>query len=147
MHRERSSKHFLWFSRLSVLFISLIAYVIAVNPNASIMILVSDAWAGFGACFSALILLSLYWKRTNRAGAIAGIITGGLTVIFWNYVVCVPYNNGWSTLSQTTGLYSLAPGFLVSLISIIAVSMLTKEPSQDVIELFEQAATKPIYEE
>jgi sodium/proline symporter len=111
------------------------------------MALVSNAWAGFGSCFGALVLLSLYWRRINRPGAIAGILSGGLVVILWDYIVCIPSAGGWSTLSQATGLYSLAPGFCVSFICIVIVSLLSREPSRQILDKFEQAATKPFYEE
>jgi sodium/proline symporter len=147
LRREKSDRHFLWFSRFSVLLISVLAYIIAVNRNSSIMSLVSNAWAGFGSCFGALVLISLYWRRVNRAGAVAGILSGGLVVIIWDYIVWIPSANGWSTLSQASGLYSLAPGFCISFICIVAVSLFTREPSRQIVDKFEQAAAKPFYEE
>jgi sodium/proline symporter len=147
LHRKASEKHFLLFSRFSIVATSIIAYLIAVNPNSSVMDLVSNAWSGFGAAFGALILCSLYWKRLNRAGAAAGIITGGLTVIIWDYVLCIPHQHTWLTLSQATGLYSLVPGFIISLLSILTVTLVTKSPSQEICGEFEQAAVKPIFEE
>jgi sodium/proline symporter len=146
-HTEHSDRHFLWFSRISVAVISVIAYIMALDKNSSVMSLVSIAWAGFGACFGSLVLLSLYWKRITLPGAAAGIISGGLTVIIWEYVLCVPLAGGWASLGQATGLYSLAPGFLISFLIIITVSVITKPPSQKVTEKFEQAAVPPIFEE
>ncbi|MDR2186095.1 MAG: sodium/proline symporter PutP [Treponema sp.] len=147
IHREAPEKHFLLFSRFSIVVTSIVAYLIAVDPDSSVMDLVSNAWSGFGSAFSALILCSLYWKRLNRSGAAAGIVAGGLTVIIWDHILCVPYRDAWLTLGQATGLYSLAPGFIVSLLSILAVSLITKPPSQEIYSEFERAAVKPIFEE
>jgi sodium/proline symporter len=147
VRRETPDKRFLWISRFTVLVIAIIAYIIAVGRSATVMALVSNAWAGFGSAFGALVLLSLYWKRLNRSGAIMGIVSGGLTVIIWDYVLCVPGENAWITLGAATGLYSLAPGFCISLICIVAVSLATKPPSQEVYDEFERAAAKPIFEE
>jgi sodium/proline symporter len=147
IRREAPEKHFLLFSRFSIVVTSTVAYLIAVDPDSSVMNLVSNAWSGFGSAFGALILCSLYWKRLNRAGAAAGIVTGGLTVIIWDYILCVPYQNVWLTLGQATGLYSLAPGFILSMLSILVVTLITKPPSQEICGEFERAAVKPIFEE
>jgi sodium/proline symporter len=144
---EHSDRHFLAFSRVSVVVISFIAYIIAIDKDASIMTLVSVAWSGFGSCFGALVLFSLYWKRINIPGAAAGIISGGLAVIIWEYVICVPHGSEWITLSQATGVYSLVPGFIISTIFIPVISLITKEPPQAVIDNFEQAASPPMFEE
>jgi sodium/proline symporter len=102
--------------------------------------LVSNAWSGFGSAFGALILLSLYWRRVNRPGAAAGVISGGLTVIIWDYI---PFfeaaGGGRLTLGGETGLYSLVPGFFLSLAFTVAVSLLTKAPSQDIVNEFNLA--------
>ncbi|MCR5421616.1 MAG: sodium/proline symporter PutP [Lachnospiraceae bacterium] len=127
-------------SRISVVVVALLAIVIAWNPESSIMALVSDAWAGFGAAFGPLVLMSLYWKRTNLQGAFAGIVSGALTVIIWDYI---PLISG-STPSEATGLYSLVPGFIISLLLIIIVSMATPEPEKDIVEAFEDVSRKPV---
>jgi sodium/proline symporter len=147
VHREAPDKHFLWLSRFVVVIICIIAYIIAAGRSSTIMGLVSNAWAGFGSAFGALVLLSLYWKRLNRPGAIAGILSGGLTVIIWDYILCVPGESGWVTINEATGLYSLAPGFCISLVFIIVISLLTKPPGPALYEEFERAAAKPIFEE
>jgi sodium/proline symporter len=144
---EHSDKYFLRFSRISVAVIAFIAYIIATNRESSIMSLTSIAWSGFGSCFGALMLLSLYWKRTNLPGAAAGIISGGFAVMVWEYMICIPGASGWTTLREATGLYSLAPAFVISLVCIITVSLATKEPQREVTEKFEQAASPPIFEE
>jgi sodium/proline symporter len=147
VHRDAPDRRFLWISRFTVMFISIIAYIIAVSRSSTIMALVSNAWAGFGSTFGALVLLSLYWKRLNRSGAVAGMVSGGLVVIIWDYILCIPGKTGWVTLGEATGLYSLMPGFCVSLVCIVIVSLITKPPSQKVYDEFEQAASKPIFEE
>ena len=116
---------------------SIIAYIIALNPNNSIMGLVSNAWAGFGAAFGPLVVLSLFWKRTNKPGAIAGIVSGGVAVIIWDYIPLV----AGQTLGSYTGLYSLAVGFAVSLAMIIIFSLATKAPSKEIVEEFESVKT------
>lgn len=120
-------------SRITVFVIAVLAYVIALDPDNSIMGLVSNAWAGLGAAFGPAVLLSLYWKRTNFQGAVAGIAAGALTVIVWDYI---PFAGG-NTLGSVTGLYSLAIGFAVSLLAIVAVSLLTPAPSEEMLREFE----------
>lgn len=130
---KADNKKVLLVSRVTVLAVAVIAYIIALDPDNSIMGLVSNAWAGFGSAFGPLVLLSLYWKRTNLPGAVAGIVSGALTVIVWDYI---PLANG-QTLGSATGLYSLALGFLISLVLIILVSVSTKAPDKDIINEFE----------
>ena len=92
--------------------------------------LVSNAWAGLGAAFGPIVVMSLFWRRTNLQGAIAGMVTGGLTVIIWDYIPLV----GGQTLGTYTGPYSLAVGFLLSLVVIVIVSLLTKAPSKEITD-------------
>ncbi|MDR0584063.1 MAG: sodium/proline symporter PutP [Treponema sp.] len=147
IQRRAPDKHFLRISRFTVAIICIIAYIIAANSASTIMSIVSSAWSGFGSVFGAVILLSLHWKRLNRPGAAAGLLAGGLTVLLWDYITCVPGKDGWITIGEATGLYSLAPGFCTSLAFIVAVSLLTKPPSPAICEEFERAAVKPIFEE
>lgn len=137
---KAEAKKVLMLSRITVIAVAGIAYVVAWNPNSSIMDLVSDAWAGLGSAFGPLILLSLYWKRINLPGAISGMISGGLTVIIWDYI---PLVNG-KTLYKHTGLYSLALGFAISLVMIVIVSLCTKEPSEEIVTEFDDVANKRI---
>jgi sodium/proline symporter len=133
LNRNASDRHLIWVSRLSVVAIAAIAFIIAMDKNSSVMDLVSNAWAGFGATFGALILLSLYWRRVNRAGAFAGVLAGGLTVIVWDYI---PF--GGSTIGAATGLYSLAIGFAVSLAAIVIASVATAAPDSKIMDEFER---------
>ena len=138
--KDASEKKVLSLSRVVVVVVAVLAYVIALNPNSSVMNLVSNAWAGLGATFGPIVLLSLYWKRTNLAGAVAGIISGGVTVIIWDYIPLISKTVDGAAVRQTlgtaTGLYSLAVGFFVSLLFIIICSLATKKPEEEIIKEF-----------
>ncbi|MBE5925119.1 MAG: sodium/proline symporter PutP [Lachnospiraceae bacterium] len=142
--KDASDKTVLNVSRATVVVIAVVAYVIALNPDSSVMSLVSNAWAGFGAAFGPTVLLSLYWKRTNLPGAVAGIVSGAATVIIWDYIPFVQGDDGLVTLGSATGLYSLAIGFLVSLVCVVAFSLVTKTPSEEMLKEFEQINNKNI---
>lgn len=133
---KADSKRVLAISRVTVIVVAILAYLIALDPNSSIMGLVSNAWAGLGSAFGPTIVLSLFWKRANMPGAVAGIISGGLTVIIWDYIPLV----GGQTLGAATGLYSLVVGFAISLALILIVSLCTKEPDAEMIREFEDVA-------
>lgn len=124
-------------SRYTVLGVAVLAYLIAWDPNSSIMGLVSNAWAGLGAAFGPTVLMSLFWKRCNLPGAVAGIVSGGLTVIIWDYIPLI----GGQTLGTVTGLYSLAIGFLISIVLIVVVSLCTKAPDASIVAEFERVAS------
>lgn len=125
---KAGEKEQIWVGRLVVLLVSIVALVVASNPNSSsIMDLVSNAWGVFGAAFGPAILLSLFWKRFNFKGAVAGIVVGAVVDI------------GWYILLSSTGVYELFPGFMVGLIAAVAVTLCTKEPSKEVQQLFEDA--------
>ena len=136
--KDADSKEILAVARLTVIVVSVLAFVIAWNPNSSIMGLVSNAWAGLGAAFGPTVVMSLFWRRTNLTGAVAGIVSGGLTVIIWDYIPLV----AGQTLGSYTGLYSLAVGFAVSLVMIVIVSLVTKAPSKEITDVFDKVAGK-----
>ena len=124
-----SETEMFWMSRCAVILISIIAVIIAANPNSgTIMSLVSNAWAIFGAAFGPAIVLSLFWKRFNYAGAIAGIIIGGAVDIIWMVL-----------FTASTGLYELLPGFIAGLVAAIIVAKATPAPGKEVEELFDEA--------
>lgn len=131
---ESNDKKVLKVSRITVLVVAVLAFLIAWNPNNSIMNLVSDAWAGLGSAFGPLVVCSLFWKRTNLPGAVAGILSGGLFVIIWDYL---PIING-DTLYAATRIYSLLLGFFISLACIVIVSLCTKKPDQEILDEFEE---------
>ncbi len=123
-----SDREMLWIGRIVVIVISVIALIIASDPGSgSIMDLVSNAWGIFGAAFGPVIILSLCWKRFNFAGALAGIITGAAV------------DGLWLAFLSSTGIYEIIPGFIASLIAAVAVTLLTKEPSDEVKALFDKA--------
>lgn len=125
---KASDKEMMWTGRIVVLGISVAALIIASNPNAgSIMALVSNAWGIFGAAFGPAIMLSLFWKRFNFKGAVAGIITGAAVDILWYAFL------------TSTGIYELLPGFVLGLIAAVVVTLCTNEPSKEVYELFDKA--------
>ncbi|MDA1778450.1 sodium/proline symporter PutP [Bacillus cereus group sp. BY9-3LC] len=115
--RNASDKELVFIGRLSVLVVAMIAVVLAYHPSDTILTLVGYAWAGFGSAFGPAILLSLYWKRTNKWGVLAGMIVGAIVVIT---LVQIPI------LKAT--MYEMVPGFFCSLLVVIVVSLLTKEP-------------------
>lgn len=131
-------------SRMTVIVVAILAYLISLNPESSVMGLVSNAWAGFGAAFGPIILLSLYWKRVNIAGAFAGIVSGAATVLTWDYIPMFRTgafdkngNEILNTLGEQTGLYSLAIGFVISFLLIIVFSLITKKPSDEMLQEFD----------
>lgn len=130
---DADDKKVLNVSRITVVVVAIIAFLIAWDPDSSIMNLVSDAWAGLGSAFGPLVVCSLFWKRTNLPGAVSGIVSGGLFVIVWDYLPII----GGKTPYDVTGIYSLLLGFFVSLICIVVVSLATKAPSYEVIAEFE----------
>ncbi|MDD3339083.1 MAG: sodium/proline symporter PutP [Lachnospiraceae bacterium] len=130
----------LFVSRITVGVVAILAFLIAWDPNSSIMALVSDAWAGLGSAFGPLVLLSLFWKRTNFHGALAGIISGGVTVLIWDYL---PIING-QTIATATGIYSLLVGFAVSILLIVIVSLCTEAPSAEMLQEFEDVKNKNV---
>ena len=135
LKKDADDKKVLRVSRITVLVIAVLAYIIALDPNSSIMGLVSNAWSGLGSAFGPIVVLSLFWKRTNFQGAVAGIVTGALTVIVWDYIPLV----GGQTLGAATGLYSLLVGFALSLVAIVVVSLLTPPPTEEMLQEFEDA--------
>ena len=138
--KDASEKKALMVGKVTVIAVSVIGFLIALDPNSSIMNLVSDAWAGFGSAFGPVVLLALFWKRSTLPGAIAGMATGALTVIVWDYI---PLVNG-QTLYAATNLYSLVLGFAFALIVNVVVSLLTKKPSKEIMDEFDSIKTLEI---
>ncbi|MBR4574249.1 MAG: sodium/proline symporter PutP [Lachnospiraceae bacterium] len=134
IRKDASESKVLTVGRSATIAVALIALLIAWNPDSSVMKLVSDAWAGFGAAFGPLVLCSLFWRRTNFAGAVAGIVSGALTVIIWDYIPLIANQ----TPGDATGLYSLLPGFIISLVFIVIVSLITKAPSEEIVKEFDE---------
>ena len=132
-----SDKNRMIIARISVVVIAIIAMFIAKNPDSKVFEIVSFAWAGFGATFGPLMILSLFWKRTNRAGAVAGMISGGLMVFFWKLVIRPIGVNLGGTIGGVLNIYELLPAFIVSIIFIVVVSLITKKPSAEIEKEFD----------
>lgn len=119
--KDASSEEIVMVGRVAVVGISIVALVLAMTPDSSVLGLVSYAWAGFGAAFGPALVLSLYWSRMNRNGALAGIIVGGVTIVVWKQL-----SGGWFDV------YEIVPGIVFSTLSIVMVSLLSAEPEESV---------------
>ena len=131
IRKKASDKEVLWAGRIVVLVIAVVAYFIASSKGQgaqAIMNLVENAWAGFGSAFGSVVILSLFWRRFTYKGALAGVIAGGLTDILWLIF-----------LSAKTGIYELIPGFAVSMVAAVVVTLLDKTPSDEAIAIFDAA--------
>ena len=115
--------------KITLLLIAVVAMFIARDPNSSVFTIVSFAWAGFGAVFGPVVLLALFWRRSNWQGSLAGMICGGSMVFIWKY--------GISTLGGAWGIYELLPAFLVAIAANIIVSLITKAPSKEITDEFD----------
>ena len=127
-----SAKTNMIIARISVIVISIVAIFLALDPSSSVFRIVSFAWAGFGAAFGPVVLCALFWKRTNKYGAIAGMLAGGITVFVWKFVVrklCA---------GTVLDIYELLPAFIVGLIVIVAVSLLTPAPSLEITDTYDE---------
>lgn len=118
---DASSEDIVRVGRIAVIVLSVIALTLAMTPDSSVLGLVSYAWAGFGAAFGPALVLSLYWSRMNRNGALAGIVVGGVTIVVWKQI-----SGGWFDI------YEIVPGIILSAIAIVVVSLITGEPEQAV---------------
>jgi len=126
LRKHASQTELVWVGRGMVLLIALIAIGIASNPESKVLGLVSYAWAGFGAAFGPVVLISLLWKRMTRNGALAGMLVGAVTVVVWKEFIGL-------------GLYEIIPGFILASIAIVVVSKLGAEPAPSIVKRFEEA--------
>ena len=127
LKKQASDRELVFVGRMGVLLVAIIGIILSWTPNDTILNIVGYAWAGFGSAFGPAILLSLYWKRMTKWGALAGIIVGAVTVLIW---VNIP---GLSDF-----MYEMIPGFILSLIAVIAVSLATKEPNKEIHDTFKK---------
>lgn len=118
-------------ARITLLAIAVIGVFLARDPGSSVFGIVSFAWAGFGAAFGPVVLFALFWKRSNRYGALAGMISGGVMIFVWKYLVR-PLGGAWN-------VYELLPAFIVASAAIVVVSLLTPAPEQSILDEFEKA--------
>ena len=124
--REASQTELVWIGRASVIGVALIAFLLALNPQSKVLDLVSYAWAGFGAAFGPIIILSLFWRRMTRNGALTGIVVGAVTVIVWK-----------NLSGGLFEVYEILPGFIFCALSAVVVSLLDSEPAPSVGEVFD----------
>ena len=132
LRRSAPQKELVLVGRLAVLAVALAAIGLAYSPDNNVLGLVANAWAGFGAAFGPLVILSLTWKRMTRNGALAGMITGAAVVLFWIFAPVLP-----SGAALTTVLYEMVPGFALSALAIVVVSLIGKSPPGEVTGVFE----------
>lgn len=132
IRKGAKDKEVMWIGRVVVVIVAAIAFFIASNKGSgaqAIMNLVENAWAGFGSAFGPVVILSLFWKRFNYMGALAGVLAGAVVDVAWLF----------GGLSASTGIYELLPGFLAGLIAAIVVSLITKKPDDATVAVFEAA--------
>ena len=131
-----SEKKSVWLARISVIVISIIAIFLALDPKSSVFQIVSFAWAGFGAAFGPVVLFALFWKRTTKWGAFAGMLSGGAMVFFWKFVIRANFKG------TVLDFYELLPAFIVACVAIVVVSLLTKAPEKEITEVFDEVKAK-----
>ncbi len=117
-------------ARVTLLLISVVGIILALDPKSSVFDIVSFAWAGFGATFGPVVLFALFWKRSNRYGALAGMISGGVMVFVWKYVI--------AKLGGVFAIYELLPAFIIACIAIVVVSLLTPAPAKEIQDEFDE---------
>lgn len=133
--KNASDKEVMWVGRITVLIVAIIAYFIANSKGQgaqAIMNMVSNAWAGFGAAFGPVVILSLFWKRLTYKGAVAGVIAGAVVDIVWLLFL------------SSTGIYELLPGFIAGFIATVVVSTIDKKPSDEILAIYSAATDKAI---
>ena len=137
IRKGAKDKEVMWIGRAVVVIVAAIAFFISSSKGSgaqAIMNLVENAWAGFGSAFGPVVILSLFWKRFNYQGALAGVIGGAVVDVVWLF----------GGLSAATGIYELLPGFIAGFVFAIAVSLLTKKPDEKTTEIFETATVAEI---
>ena len=127
--KDAGQNELIWAGRVAVIVIAIVAYSISLNPDSSVFKVVSFAWAGLGATFGPVILASLFWRRATANGALAGVIAGGVTVLVWKNL---------SSLGGIFSLYEIVPAFALSLLAIVVVSLIDKEPSSEITDMFDR---------
>ena len=135
LHRKATDRQVMMVARITLLVMFIFGIVVAFDQNSSIFQVVSYAWAGLGASFGPLMLTSLYWRRTNKYGAIAGMLSGTATVLIWHNFI--------KPLGGVFAIYELLPAFIISLLFIVVVSLLTPAPSAEVLHEFDHYLDDP----
>ena len=131
-----TEKQSMWLARISVIVVSIIAIFLALDPSSSVFRIVSFAWAGFGAAFGPVVLFALFWRRTTKWGAFAGMVSGGAMVFVWKFIVRTAYAGTW------LDIYELLPAFIIGCIAIVVVSLLTKAPEAQITDVYDEVKAK-----
>jgi sodium/proline symporter len=131
---KMSQKASMAIARITVIIIAIIGVILAKNPDSSVFRIVSFSWAGFGASFGPVMIFALFWKRSNRNGALAGMIVGAAMVFIWKFLIA-PIG-GW------LAIYELLPAFLISLAANVIVSNMTAAPSKAITDVFDEVRKK-----
>ncbi len=131
---NRNGKSGIIAARITLMLIAVFAIILARNPDSSVFQIVSFAWAGFGAAFGPVVLFSLFWRRTNKYGALAGMLFGGVMIFVWKYLIR-PLGGAWD-------IYELLPAFIVASVAIIVFSLITPAPEQSVLDEFDRVASR-----
>ena len=131
-HIKISEKASMWVARISVIVISGIAVLFALDPSSSVFRIVSFAWGGFGATFGPAVLLALFWKRANKWGIFSGMLGGFAMIFIWKFDIRVMFAGSW------LDIYELLPAFIFNLLIAVVVSLLTREPAKEITDTFEQ---------
>jgi sodium/proline symporter len=146
LRRNASNRELVAVSRLAVGAVALAALAMAMDTSSDffkvVMKMVSFAWAGFGAAFGPLILLALFWRRLTLSGAVAGMVTGAVTCFVWKFVLGAKAS--LVAAYPLFGLYELAPGFLLSLVATVLVSLLSKKPSAEIVDEFDRVSAASV---
>lgn len=132
MGKKMSEKKEMLIARTTLGIIAVIGILLAWNPENSVFRIVSFAWAGFGASFGPVVLLSLYWRRANRNGALAGMVTGGVMVFIWKFLI--------RPLGGVLGIYELLPAFVLALAANVIVSLATAAPGKEITDVYDKVA-------
>ncbi|MGK0269301.1 MAG: SSS family solute:Na+ symporter, partial [Paraglaciecola sp.] len=131
--RDASQKELITVGRISVALVALVSIYLAYDRDSTILNLVSNAWAGFGAAFGPVVLISLFWKRMTRMSAILGMLSGAITVLIWIYAPLTINGQGLSDW-----LYEIVPGFIICSVTIISISLLSNQDDKLVLETFDE---------
>ena len=129
--KDAKDSQVMFVSRISLIAVSIFGILIALDQNSKIFTIVSFAWAGFGATFGPLVLFSLFWKRTTRPGAVAGMLAGAGMVFFWKFIL--------RPMGGVLGIYELLPAFIFSCIAIVVFSLASGAPSKEIQDEFDLA--------
>ena len=127
------SKQQMIIARVTLVVISIVGVFLAWDQNSSVFKIVSFAWAGFGATFGPVMLLALFWKRSNKWGALCGMVSGGAMIFIWKFLIA-PIGGAWS-------IYELLPAFVIALVVNVVVSLVTPAPEQEIIDEFDSIKT------